>query len=106
MKILQPSWMDFSAAKLAALASVVVARVYLSDRIAHINGDTVSYLLRQDLPGFRRLVGISLVQCVASAIMAPGLLYLTRSVSIDWRRRLSAHINALFFRHKAYYQVA
>ena len=80
LKVLQPSWLDATSGKLAALAGVVVLRVALSDRIAHLNGDTVSYLLRQDLNGFKRLVGISLVQCVASAVLAPGLIYLTRSL--------------------------
>jgi hypothetical protein len=80
-------------------------RVVLSDRIAHMNGDTVSYLLQRDLPGFRRLVGVSLVQCVASAVLAPGLLYLARSIANDWRQRLHAHIARHLFRNKAYYTV-
>lgn len=48
---------DF-AISLYALVGIVIARVALSDRVAHLNGDTVSYLLRGDLPGFKRLVVI------------------------------------------------
>lgn len=86
----------------------MIARVALSDRIARLNGETVRLLLLDDLSGFKvgwaltassltlmhcrfmlqRLVGISLVQCVASAVMAPLLLYLTRKLSLLWRHRL------------------
>lgn len=105
LRLIQPSWQNASAGKLIALVGVVIARVALSDRIAHLNGDTVSYLLRRDLSGFKRLVGISLFQCVASAVLAPGLIYLTRSLACDWRQRLSAHLNAMFFKAKTYYKL-
>jgi hypothetical protein len=52
-----PSLSDSSAWKLVALAGVVVFRVALSDRQAHINGHTVNYLLRNDTRGFIGLVG-------------------------------------------------
>jgi hypothetical protein len=43
----------------------------------------------------QRLVGISLVQCVASAVMAPLLLYLTRKLSLLWRSRLHNRLSTL-----------
>jgi ABC-type uncharacterized transport system fused permease/ATPase subunit len=46
----------------------------------------------------------SLLQCVASAIIAPSLHYITRQVALSWRERLSKHLYALFFRHNAFYK--
>jgi hypothetical protein len=41
---------------LLGLAAIVLLRVSLSDRIAHLNGRTVQFLLQQDLGAFKRLV--------------------------------------------------
>lgn len=82
----------------------MLVRVSLSDRIAHLNGNTVKYLLQRDASGFRRLVMVSLLQCVASAVIAPSLHYLTRQVALSWRMRLSAHLYSLFFRNNAFYK--
>jgi hypothetical protein len=40
------------------LGAIVLIRVFLSHRIAHLNGRTVQLLLQQDLTGFKRLVVI------------------------------------------------
>ncbi len=44
-----------------ALASAVVVKVMLSDWQAHLNGHTVSALLKDDVPEFVRLVGVRFV---------------------------------------------
>jgi ABC-type uncharacterized transport system fused permease/ATPase subunit len=46
----------------------------------------------------------SLLQCVASAIIAPTLHYLTRRIALSFRKRLSNHLYALYFRHNAFYK--
>ncbi|EDQ89564.1 uncharacterized protein MONBRDRAFT_8117 [Monosiga brevicollis MX1] len=105
LRHLVPRFADPASSYLLALVGVVVARVALSDRIARLNGDTVRLLLLDDLRGFQRLVGVSLVQCVASAVMAPLLLYLTRRLSVLWRERLHKRFFELLVQHKAFYKL-
>ena len=95
LRVLVPSMAGKAGRTLVALGAVVIFRVALSDRIARLNGETVRLLLLDDLPGFRRLVGISLLQCVASSVLAPTLLYLTRTLSLDWRKKLQQMLSAL-----------
>eukprot|EP00049_Salpingoeca_infusionum_P008792 m.144576 g.144576 ORF g.144576 m.144576 type:complete len:1291 (-) comp14133_c0_seq3:1306-5178(-) len=105
VKFFVPALNHKSTAILLKLLGVVGIRVFLSDRVAHLNGETVRLLLLDDLPGFKRLVGISLLQCVASSIMAPSLHYYTKSLSLLWRTKLQEHLNTLFFKNKTYYKL-
>lgn len=104
LRVCVPSPLDRDALRLYGLAAIVLLRVTLSDRIAHVNGHTVKYLLQQDASGFRQLVLVSLLQCVASAVIAPSLHYLTRRVALSWRQRLSEHLYSLYFRNNAFYK--
>lgn len=104
LSVCVPSPWDRDALCMYGLGAIVLLRVTLSDRIAHLNGNTVRFLLQNDLSGFKRLVGISLMQCVVSAIIAPSLHYLTRRIALSWRKRLSAHLYALYFRNNAFYK--
>lgn len=106
LKVMVPSWTDGVVARLGGLALIVLARVALSDRIARLNGDTVKYLLFQDLSGFKKLVMISIVQCVASSIMAPSLHYVTRQLALIWRSRLQKYFIDLYFKNKSFYKVS
>lgn len=48
--------------KLLGVAGLVVFRVYLSDRMAHITGNNLRTLLHRDLSGFLQLQVMSLTQ--------------------------------------------
>ena len=72
-RILVPRVLDGQGARMAALAGLVVARTALSDRIASLNGTSVKNVLQQDRRAFARLIGISVLQSLASAIVAPSL---------------------------------
>eukprot|EP00055_Hartaetosiga_balthica_P012730 m.62706 g.62706 ORF g.62706 m.62706 type:complete len:1271 (+) comp8040_c2_seq2:177-3989(+) len=106
LKFLVPTLTGTSSKLLVSLSAVVIGRVWLSDRVAHMNGETVRLLLLDDLPGFKRLVGLSLMQCVASSVLAPSLTYLTRTLSLNWRDKLQYKLNDLLFRQKAFYKVS
>jgi ABC-type uncharacterized transport system fused permease/ATPase subunit len=47
----------------------------------------------------------SLLQCFASAIIAPSLHYIARQIALSWRKRLSDHLYALYFKNNAFYKV-
>jgi len=71
---------------------VVVTRTFLSDRIASLNGESVKFVLRQDRAAFVRLIWRSVVQSAANAVCAPSLKYLTDSLALSWRSRLTKRL--------------
>eukprot|EP00041_Stephanoeca_diplocostata_P038068 m.1473233 g.1473233 ORF g.1473233 m.1473233 type:complete len:1281 (-) comp25152_c1_seq8:3346-7188(-) len=91
--------------KLLLVTGMVVFRVYLSDRMAHITGNNLRALLAQDLPLFLSLQVQSLMQSAVQAIVAPSLVYVARSLALDWRRVLSQHLFANYLGDKAFYKV-
>jgi ABC-type uncharacterized transport system fused permease/ATPase subunit len=85
-----------SAARVSAVAGVVVLRTLLQDRIASLNGRSVDMVLRQDLPGFVRLIGASVAQSAASAVLAPGLRHVADTLALSWRARLTKVASAKY----------
>ena len=76
---------------------VVVARTALQDRIANLNGQTVHYILSQDLPRFKRLMGVSVFQSLLSALMAQSLKYLSDSLALSWRKQITLQLSHQYF---------
>ena len=68
--------------QLALLATLVLARTALSDRIASLNGASVSNVVQQDRAAFVRLIAVSVCQSSASSVIAPTLRYLTASLAL------------------------
>lgn len=104
-KILVPSLSGKQGGQLLAVALLVVARTYISDRIAHLNGTSVKHVLEQDKAAFIRLTGISVLQSAASSIVAPSLRYLTAKLALGWRIRMTQHLSHLYFNNNAFYKV-
>ncbi|KAH7685350.1 Fatty-acyl-CoA-transporting ATPase protein [Dioscorea alata] len=104
-KILVPSIFDKQGAQLLAVALLVIARTWISDRIANLNGTSVKHVLAQDKAAFIRLTCVSVLQSAASSIVAPSLRYLTAKLSLVWRIHLTQHLLKNYFRRNAYYKV-
>ena len=94
-----PSLYGKQGAQLISVALLVVARTWISDRIAYLNGEletfywyihacyndvsqaelwswlgtSVKHVLEQDKAAFIRLTGVSVLQSAASAVVAPSL---------------------------------
>ncbi|CAI7826792.1 unnamed protein product [Closterium sp. NIES-53] len=105
IRILFPKLGGVQTAQLGMLAFLVVARTGLSDRIASLNGTSVRNVLQQDKVAFMRLIAVSILQSLASAVIAPSLRHLQSSLALGWRRHLTAHLTRLYFRHNAFYKV-
>lgn len=76
------------------------------DRIASLNGRTVQLVIRQDRPGFIRLIGISVLQSAASAVLAPSLRHVANVLALTWRRRLTAAAHSRYFRGNTFYSTS
>ncbi len=75
----------------------------LQDRIASLNGRTVQLVIRQDRPGFIRLISISVLQSAASAVLAPSLRQVADALAMTWRRRLTTAAHARYFKGNTFY---
>jgi hypothetical protein len=90
LKILVPTILGKQGGQLLAVALLVVSRTWISDRIADLNGTSLKHVLHQDKVAFIRLTGISVLQSVASAIVAPSLRSL--STHLYWISLNTLHI--------------
>ncbi|KAL4445411.1 hypothetical protein ABPG77_011236 [Micractinium sp. CCAP 211/92] len=89
--------------RVSSVAGVVVLRTLLQDRIANLNGRSVDLVLRQDLPGFVRLIGVSVLQSVASAVLAPSLRHVADMLALNWRARLTRSAFAKYLVGNTFY---
>ena len=92
--------------RMSTVAGVVVLRTLLQDRIASLNGRSVDLVLRQDLRGFIRLIGVSILQSAASAVLAPSMRHVADSLALHWRTRLTRAAHAKYLSGKTFYTVA
>ncbi|DBA67674.1 TPA: hypothetical protein ACH3X2_001266 [Trebouxia sp. C0005] len=89
--------------QVGTIGVVILLRTLLQDRIASLNGRTVQLVIRQDRPGFIRLIGISVLQSAASAVLAPSLRQVADALAMTWRRRLTTAAHARYFKGNTFY---
>jgi len=90
---------------LSSLAGLVVFRTYLSNSIAHTNGDALQAMLAQDKKMFAMVIAKSLFQGMAQACLAPTLTKVEEYMSLIWRTRLTDYILKRYFKHQAYFKL-
>ena len=89
--------------RMALLVGVIICRTALSDRIAHLNGETMRHIIGQDRRQFITLLGGSIIQAAAQAVLAPSMVSLAEAVALSWRARLTSHISDRYFAKRGYY---
>lgn len=92
-----------STVRLTTVTGVIILRTILQDRIANLNGRSVDLVLRQNLPGFVRLIGVSILQSAASSVLAPSLRHVADSLALTWRVRLTRAITQRYLSDKTFY---
>lgn len=63
----------------------------------------MQYVIRQDKAAFIRLIGISVLQSAASAVLAPSLRHVADALAMTWRRRLTAAAHSRYFKGNTFY---
>ena len=63
-------------------------------------------MLLQDRAAFIRLIGISVLQSGASAVLAPSLKHASDSLALAWRRRLTRSAHGQYLRGNNFYSVS
>ncbi|CAL5222677.1 g5077 [Coccomyxa viridis] len=92
--------------QLSTILVVVSLRSLLQDRMAALNGRTVEYVLKQDKQAFIRLIHLSIAQAAASAVLAPSLRHVADSLSLSWRRQLTAVAHKRYLKRINFYTVS
>ena len=105
LRLFVPRPRSKEALHVVLLALAVVVRTALSDRIANLNGQGVKHAINQDRRAFVRLIAVSALQSVTTAITAPTLKYLTDLLAIDWRTRITRCVAEKYLRGNAFYSV-
>ncbi|EIE25187.1 hypothetical protein COCSUDRAFT_65142 [Coccomyxa subellipsoidea C-169] len=95
-----------ASGQLSAILVVVSLRSLLQDRMAALNGRTVEYVLKQDKAAFVRLIGLSVAQALASAILAPSLRHVADSLALHWRKQLTAVTHKRYLQRINFYTVS
>ena len=95
-----------SGIKVGTVTAVIVLRTLLQDRIAKLNGRSVDLVLRQDLRGFMFLIGQSVLQSAASAVLAPSLRHVADMLALTWRSRLTNAILGKYLKGHVPYTVS
>jgi ABC-type uncharacterized transport system fused permease/ATPase subunit len=90
---------------LGSLAGLVLVRTWMSNSIAHLNGDALKHMLSQDVDAFIALVGRALLQSIGQSILAPTLDHLEQHMSLVWRERLTKHIVGRYMQNLAYFKL-
>ena len=88
----------------AALVVVVVMKTYLSNKLAHLNGESVKLLLAGDRKEFAKLVALALSLGFAQAVLLPGLDALEESLAMVWRRWLTEQLIEKLFMARNYFR--
>ena len=60
----------------------------------------------QDRAAFMRLIGVSVLQSAASAVLAPSLKHTSESLALAWRRRLTRIAHAQYLRGNTFYSAS
>lgn len=63
-------------------------------------------MIVQDRGAFIRLIGLSAVQSLLSAVLAPSLRFVTDSLALAWRRRLTGAAHRLYLKGNTFYTTA
>jgi hypothetical protein len=93
------------AVSLGGLAALVVGRTFLSNSIAHLNGESLSMLLTNDVSGFKLLIAKGLFLGMGQAVLGPTLEHLESHMSLLWRRRLTEHVLERYMKNQAYFKL-
>lgn len=93
------------AYSLGSLAALVVVRTWLSNSIAHMNGEALQLMLKQDANGFVRLIVFALSLGMGQALLGPTLEHLEKHMSLLWRTRLTNYIIGRYMKNQAFFKL-
>ena len=91
---------------LAIQTVMLVTRSFISLRIARKGGDGLQAVMERSWKKFFMVLGDFFVSGVAASVVNSALKYLTNSITVAFRQRLTAYVHARYLSNRAYYRAA
>lgn len=106
LKLIFPTWKSMEIVNLAVLSVLLVVRTSLSISISTLNGRIVKAIVGRDFTMFiKRLINLALYSVPASLVNS-GLDYLNHKLAIQFRTRLTLHLNKRYLAGMAFYKMS
>ena len=83
---------------------MLVSRSFISLRIARKGGDGLQAVMERSWKKFFFVLGDFFVSGVAASVVNSALKYLTNSITVAFRRRLTAYVHERYLADRAYYR--
>jgi ATP-binding cassette subfamily D (ALD) protein 3 len=106
LRILLPSWHCKEVLLLLTQCSVLVARSLLSLRVARLGGDGLKAVLDRNSKKFYIVLADFFVTGLAASVINSALKYLTNSITISFRQRLTRYVHNMYMVDHSYYKAA
>lgn len=103
LKICVPGPLSTEAFLIYAQTGLLVGRTLLTDLSSQIEGGVGRYIIDGDQPRLRRLLLVFCGVAVPAAVINSALKYLQKRIKLAFMRRLTHHLHASYFSHRAYY---
>ncbi|EEH53990.1 ATP-binding cassette superfamily, partial [Micromonas pusilla CCMP1545] len=106
LQIVVPSLNSKEAALLAIQTLLLVSRSFISLRIARKGGDGLQAVMEHSWKKFGIVLGDFFVSGVAASVVNSALKYMTNSISLSFRQRLTTYVHQRYLSDQAYYRAA
>lgn len=103
LRIVVPSLKSEEAMLLTIQSLMLVSRSFISLRIARKGGDGLQAVMERSWKKFFFVLGDFFVSGVAASVVNSALKYLTNSITVAFRRRLTAYVHERYLADRAYY---
>ena len=103
LKICIPGPLSQEATLIYIQTALLVVRTLLTDFSSQIEGGVGRYIISGDQPRLRRLLLLFCTIAVPAAVVNSALKYLQKRIKLAFMRRLTHHLHASYFSHRAYY---
>ena len=106
LRIVVPSITSKEAMLLAIQSTMLISRSFISLRIARKGGDGLRAVMERSWKKFFFVLGDFFVSGVSASVVNSALKYLTNSITVSFRERLTERVHREYLRDGAFYRAA
>ncbi len=105
-KIVLPSWRCKSVFLLSTQTTMLISRSYISLRIARKGGEGLQAVMERSWNHFLFVLADFYVCGIAASVVNSSLKYLTNSITVSFRYKLTKHVHEKYLSNRQYYKHA
>ena len=106
LRIVVPSITSKEAMLLAIQSTMLISRSFISLRIAKKGGDGLQAVMERSWKKFFFVLGDFFISGVSASVVNSALKYLTNSITVSFRERLTERVHREYLRDGAFYRAA